>query len=136
MSREFKFRGWDGKTMHYSEQYDCIHFPDWFDNRLSFVDLLYEYNDHTELKELMQYTGLKDKNGKEIYEGDILVTIGNRAEIGISEVVFKNGSYTASYRNEEGLHRTELYLCSSIRKLKVVGNIYENPELLNNVSKK
>lgn len=88
---------------------------------------------------LMQYTGLNDKNGKEIYEGDIV-----KVEKYIGEVKF--GRYTYSACDEYGCDRygyyidceTKGYIKSSgidigccIYDCEVVGNIYENQELLN-----
>lgn len=69
-----------------------------------------------------QYTGLKDKNGKEIYEGDI-VTYGSR---GNKPVGFLIGEFVLL--NENG----EFYdsVGSSSKELEVIGNTYENPELL------
>jgi len=75
---------------------------------------------------LMQYTGLKDKNGVEIYEGDIIKLYGlPNAHF---QVVFKNqymgGWILMHKKNEVSLGALDK------NKLKVVGNIYENPELL------
>jgi len=70
---------------------------------------------------LMQYTGLKDKNGVEIYEGDVYhhITTGKRCKI-----VFGDGRF---YCNAEGLSS---YSLLNINNGEVIGNIHENPELL------
>lgn len=77
---------------------------------------------------LMQSTGLKDKNGKEIFEGDIVDYKGRKA------VVKWHGSYASFiYRFVDGLKERvsewdPLFL--AYLKCEVIGNIYENPELL------
>ena len=77
---------------------------------------------------IMQSTGLKDKNGKEIFEGDILDYKGRKA------LVKWHGSYASFiYRFVDELQKrnTEwkpLYL--AYMKCEIIGNIYENPELL------
>jgi uncharacterized phage protein (TIGR01671 family) len=76
--------------------------------------------------ELQEFTGLKDKNGKEIYEGDILKdTFAQVHEIrwvqeeGNLKAVFRDGSDYDQYRHFK-----------DIRVMEVIGNIYEMPELL------
>jgi len=80
---------------------------------------------------IMQYTGLKDKNGKEIYEGDI-VRLDNRdigGSITVGEVMF-NTDQTLS-RLEWGLWTKRGYHWTDfLGYLEVIGNIYENPELI------
>lgn len=75
--------------------------------------------DHSAI--LMQYTGLKDKNGKEIYEGDI-VKYDQVERFGESR---NNYQTTVEYKDYG-------FFCSClIENIEVIGNIYENPDLLN-----
>lgn len=79
---------------------------------------------------LMQYTGLKDKNGKEIYEGDIL-------EAKLKDFIWRGViefGWATTDQNEYGWHyrgRGPIRPQDGIdKKMEVIGNIYENPELL------
>lgn len=82
---------------------------------------------------LMQSTGLKDKNGKEIYEGDIVKFSDCDNDAYVTPVVWDNnyacfgvsfsGKYPISFDYLE-----EFY--TELKDIEVVGNIYENPELL------
>lgn len=80
---------------------------------------------------LMQYTGLKDNNGKEIYEGDMLLPAYNEDEY--FEVIFKDGMFRER-RRLPGFPANDAYIMdgSFLRsgRLEVIGNIYENKELL------
>lgn len=76
--------------------------------------------------ELMQYTGLKDKNNKEIYEGDILFeSFGER----YYKVVFENGGFRAEFKGDFDEHSFDL-IDVVAQGCEIVGNIYENPELM------
>lgn len=92
-------------------------------------------------EESMQFTGLHDKNGKEIYEGDIVLSHHNNESAEIKFGVFNSrNDYGDSYEN--GFYFCEqkgkidlgcalsLDINGSSEKIEVIGNIYENPELL------
>ncbi len=87
------------------------------------------------IEELQQYTGLKDKNGKEIYEGDILKLEENFAKItdadrNIVIVGYDMGGFMYG-RSHDPLHmNTYLWMGAELKSLEIIGNIYENPELL------
>lgn len=75
--------------------------------------------------ELMQSTGLKDKNGKEIFEGDILGTKDGLLN-GVIEYRSDLGMWTNSLIRYNNFER----LCNVATSREIIGNIYENPELL------
>ena len=74
-----------------------------------------------------KFTGLKDKNGKEIYEGDIVLQIGYNNKLVPMVVRFENGAFIVGYHNGSSTRKTPMLLSS---KCEVTGNIFDNPELL------
>ena len=76
---------------------------------------------------LMQYTGLHDKNGKEIYEGDIVRIIVNNNIEKICKVEFKNGIFGVMFSKNKDLTAFP-HFCNTT--FEVIGNEYDNPELL------
>src|SRR5437899_2192026 len=109
MKREIKFRAWN-KTKGQMIT-DCAQ----FDRKGKLVTVL-KYPEDT--YELMQYTGLKDKNGKEIYEGDILKYQSNGR---VSDPIEFPQDYTSLV-----VHTQDPRWQSAV---EVIGNRYENPEL-------
>lgn len=93
----------------------------WYETTLSFEDV-----------EIMQSTGLKDKNGVEIFEGDIVVGKFYFAGVGY----FDTGEREVIVRNKPVLWEDGKFLCSGFdlsemnECIKVIGNIYKNKELL------
>ena len=107
-NREIKFRAWD------KERRKILNFGQIVPIRWIYDGSLEDMFDNCQDDiSLMQYTGLKDTNGKSIYEGDIVKV--NYNYLGTHVVKFSKGKYN-----------TASYICD---KCEVIGNIYENPEL-------
>ena len=120
MNREFEFRAWLTKYNKMVNIYSWNIWQEYF--------MCSEYDSEFYLDEtpIMQYTGLKDKNNKEIYEGDILFeSFGER----YYKVVFENGSFRAEFKGDFEWHHFDL-IDVVVQGCEVVGNIYENPELM------
>lgn len=82
---------------------------------------------HFDNLNFMQSTGLKDKNGVEIFEGDIVKIIGDVLDDDMSVIRFTEGGFYLDYKNLD----TEFELLYSIDlPIEIIGNIYEDKELL------
>lgn len=116
--REIKYRAWDLKENKMIYGTALIENDGkWFMQIGKYIDVWHEVDFVT------QYTGLKDKNGKEIYEGDIITCSNGMAYQ--YEVEFVFGCFIG-HDKATGFSK-KLY---DMKDLEVVGNIYENPELL------
>jgi len=139
MEDRFRFRAWHKKKhimlMDVQNMYD--HLGNWYNSKGESADS-YEFSvssfgcffephyDTGELESVvMQCTGLKDKNGKLIYEGDIL-----KDDHGKAPVVWEPS--VAAFAWEGG----EEWGMIDPQNVEVIGNIYENPELLNEIKSK
>lgn len=120
---KLKFRAWLKKRQEMDNEIDHI---SWLEDELYCIGDGITYMVSAEDLVLMQSTGLVDKNGKEIFEGDIVkMSKDVYSEPTYYEVV---RHYGGAYRLESKQHGCELWLRHT--DCKVVGNIYENPELL------
>lgn len=124
--REVKFRLWDEhmKIMEYSPNIDCLCGPD----VVGRADL----NEGLSEETFMQFTGLKDKNGKEVYEGDIVLATETVAEWmeqpspHKGTVEFENGSFVLKTKGRPLMSLG----VKPVIGLEVIGNIYENKDLI------
>jgi uncharacterized phage protein (TIGR01671 family) len=120
MSRENKYRAWDSKyeKMYYSHgenpRVNLFHGKWEIDLEGDNGDTIGTVECDEKTYPLMEYIGLKDKNGVEICEGDVVFVPYNY--IGNQVVSFNKGKYNISSYN--------------ISKLKIVGNIHQDPKLL------
>jgi len=140
--RDIRFRAWiDNEMVYYSTMYimskrgplsfdveppDAPYYGMWERQKLTEV-------------ELMQYTGLKDKNGVEIYEGDLLNSDKNTTPDYLC--VIEYGEYWEQAQRSYGLHTLYFYkgkygsnrgccgIVSALNNWTIIGNIHENPEL-------
>lgn len=124
MSREIKFRAWNdvAKVMYPSNIPGLlIH----FDGELNGLDEngMLEGTDNTRQHHLMQYTGLKDKHGTEIFEGDILAINSTRYVVGYREY---SGGWQLEIKNEYCAEMVQ----GNCELLEIIGNVYEHKHLL------
>jgi len=123
--RDIKFRAW---VLNYdSHEYEMYHWCRYFFSDCSPVTGYGDDfpEDATDVI-LMQYTGLQDKKGAEIYEGDIIAynVEGTNEKTWISVILWKDGCLI--------IEREEIPLVmdGTIYNIVIIGNIYENPELI------
>ena len=131
--RELKFRAWDkhNKIFLYTGMFNI---------RIDTGDLQVNGSDGVVGGvEISQFTGLQDKNGKDIYEGDVLqyadITTDKWLILGektIGVVKWKQGDCSLSPQDIEQNHKNGNYYAywGFIEQIEIIGNIYENPELL------
>lgn len=125
--KNFKFRAWDKdhKYMEYTNKNLILTFGEKGNVNATDLSDIYSACEYMQNYELMQSTGLKDKNGTEIYEGDIVSANHPRLGEFIGFVDNAIGNFKV-----RGVGQYE-YLSDDLDgTYEVIGNIYENPELL------
>jgi len=125
--REIKFRFWSSAENKYVQDTDYCYMDE--DGKVSEFITSYESYLYRRLDiEIEQYTGLKDKNGKEIYEGDILSDGIKRAVVKYGEFNLKGLIKSVGFFGEVTNSMTHDIVI--ISKGRIIGNIHENPDLL------
>lgn len=137
MNREIKFRMWNpsGNNMLYDidNVYECLKQQIAFDKSQPCRFCCTEYDHRSDGAVWQQFTGLHDKNGKEIYEGDLLAGTTRY----VYEVRFESakfvcyhavGSYLGRWGDLSRIYDADMQRI--FNDISVVGNIYQNPELL------
>lgn len=140
--RDIRFRAWDKKKNDWFDEYDGELYIE-LNGNINFGWNGEVMDDYTDRVILLQYTGLKDSNGVEIYEGDILkctsriytnlgATGTGEYEENIKQVIWKDDSWgtriISSNLTSKGAEKSGLVI--SAKYAEIIGNIYENPELL------
>lgn len=126
MNREIKFRIWDIENKEMLKVQELDFEPTFYGGRIAIRPD--QYNDYFDTEDmiLMQYTGLRDKNGKEIYEGDIVKITGSK-EIDIGKVIYEYNGFIVDVMNMDRFYGRVPLL---EKFTEVIGNIYEDSELL------
>lgn len=128
--REIKFRAWD-KALKSWTNYSIDD------------DLLMFYDKHAECWEtdqegerfiLCQYTGLKDNEDREIYEGDIVKAISFARWIGVVKSSDENQAFIFDDLDKKYRGKSTVFMNQFDDGFEILGNIYENPELLKEIA--
>lgn len=148
--RNHKFRAWDKENQHmaYSDKHEwdySFSFDGKSGDLSAAVNCCYcdtfgdEHDDWKEIGNIMEYAGINDKHGKEIYEGDIVkfdvYAYDKLVSSTISEIKWCAELCALSVVvNKQGTRGTLGHFLDHNKEVEVIGNIYQNPELLSELN--
>jgi hypothetical protein len=113
-----KYRAWNGEKMIFRG----LHDKNWYTESCGGKVVQPAHQDDIHYLKIMDFTGLKDKNEVEIYEGDIVVPFSNEKKLNKSIIIYEFNQYR--------IKGNSLYWNWELSQIEVIGNIHENPELL------
>jgi uncharacterized phage protein (TIGR01671 family) len=119
--REIKFRGWFQGKMYYR----TLHDQSWVADRDSVLPVVYSDDDKFEI---MQYIGLKNSKGVEVFDGDIIKMEG----VEPTEVFYSNPDFGYVVWIESMQAYMSMAFLNGYKNFEVIGNKFENPELITN----
>ena len=125
MNRDIKFRAWYKKSK--------VIIPwDLISESRTLAILVNNHNRNISNCVLMQYTGMKDKNGKDIYEGDIVECWFGYDRTFKAKIIFQDGCFEIQEPQDKNgvILRDYLKYFTCNNAVSVIGNIYENPNIL------
>ena len=130
--REYKFRVWDTENKEMLKVQELDFEDTFYGGRLSIrTD---QYNDYFDIEDmiLMQYTGLKDRNMKEIYEGDIIKIKHefDNTEY-ICEIIYVDGAFRTKKFIFGSYYDCLYYWYANDCEIEIIGNVWEDSDLLN-----
>ena len=126
MNRVIKFRAWDENLKMMDNDFFIYADGNLFERASKSYDTPNTEIEQAYSLKLMQFTGINDINGVEVFEGDLVEC--NRSRI--AQVKFLHGRFSVTIKSVYANRDMETLPISSFETLRVIGNIYQNPELL------
>jgi hypothetical protein len=124
--REIKFRAWDKDFKRWTNYSIADDLPRFYDKHTG----CWKTDKEGKRFVLSQYTGLKDKNNREIYEGDVIKAISFARWIGVVEYSDENQAFIFDDLDKKYRGKSTVFMNQFDDGFEILGNIYENPKLL------
>ena len=124
--KEIKFKAWDKDLKRWTNYSIADDLPRFYDKHTG----CWKTDKEGKRFVLSQYTGLKDKNNREIYEGDVIKVISFARWIGVVEYSDENQAFIFDDLDKKYRGKSTVFMNQFDDGFEILGNIYENPKLL------